>query len=203
MHDEDNRNGLTVANLRGDVFLTFGDSSFFKPENAVARGIIREAVVTSRNEVFSAFLGAADAFGALQLVPDLASLENFLVNNTCPLYQLQVSDALQQTFVSIREPFDTVRPPAYFQAVKGQPITTSLSCTYRALSTDDCPAAFASKFAGIFADFNPDFCQNPDQAIRFDQNQDAFIATKCELIASSGSMLTWSMLTLFTIWIFI
>ena len=29
MHDEDNRNGLTVTNKRGDVWVAFGDDNYF------------------------------------------------------------------------------------------------------------------------------------------------------------------------------
>eukprot|EP00026_Physarum_polycephalum_P004551 Phypoly_transcript_04573.p1 GENE.Phypoly_transcript_04573~~Phypoly_transcript_04573.p1 ORF type:complete len:448 (+),score=65.47 Phypoly_transcript_04573:60-1403(+) len=92
MHDEDNRNGLLVANRRGDVWTAFGDDNYFSAFNAKNREIIDEAVQISRDEIFRAFSGSNASFGALLLIPDSAQMDRFATNNTCPLFYVNDTD---------------------------------------------------------------------------------------------------------------
>ena len=136
MHDEDNRNGLLVKNARGDVFRTYGDRSYHDDKNNASREILAEAVRTSVDEVYKASINQSDAFGALQLTPDMSQESQFALNNTCALFRRDpVTNVLQ-----IRTPIDTVRPPKYFNASD-----PSATCTYRAFTLADCPNAVKDK----------------------------------------------------------
>src|SRR3546814_5536005 len=71
MHDEDKRNGLLVRNIRGDTWWAYGDANFFDERNAQNVAMVAEAAQISRNEIWSAFQGAVDVFGAVNLIPDV------------------------------------------------------------------------------------------------------------------------------------
>ncbi|WP_159397079.1 hypothetical protein [Sorangium cellulosum] len=81
MHDEDNARGLVVRNRRGDTWRAYGDKYFHAEGHEDGRQLAREAVRASAAEVWAAFDGgAAPAFAALDVVPDigeaLASTDN-------------------------------------------------------------------------------------------------------------------------------
>jgi hypothetical protein len=122
MHDEDNINGLLVANKRGDVYVTYGDYSYFDVKNAEARPIVTQAIVLSRQEILDAFRGNTTTnFAALDLIPEPTLYETrFAINNTCPLFRVEDNNN-----VAIRRE-GSVRPTQWYTE-QGR---TGQGCTY-------------------------------------------------------------------------
>lgn len=71
MHNEENAFGLHVHNKRGDVWVAFGDRSYFSDKDDENAALVIEAVQTSADEVFSAYStgSTASADAATNLVP--------------------------------------------------------------------------------------------------------------------------------------
>lgn len=56
MHNEESAYGLRVHNQRNDHWVSYGDWSYFNKLNDSARSIIREALQTSADEIYDAYL---------------------------------------------------------------------------------------------------------------------------------------------------
>lgn len=61
MHNEEDTYGLHVHNVRGDNWIAFGDRSFFNENNAANATLILEALQTSVDEVFNAYMTGSAA----------------------------------------------------------------------------------------------------------------------------------------------
>lgn len=55
-HDEENTRGLKVRNAQEDEWITYGDKNLFRPENSESRFIQRNAIQSSINEIYMAFI---------------------------------------------------------------------------------------------------------------------------------------------------
>jgi hypothetical protein len=55
MHREDNQQGLTVSNRRGDTWKAYGDAYYLDPRNQQNIALLQEAMQTSANEIYAAF----------------------------------------------------------------------------------------------------------------------------------------------------
>src|SRR3546814_19464452 len=116
MHDEDKRNGLLVRNIRGDTWWAYGDANFFDERNAQNVAMVAEAAQISRNEIWSAFQGAVDVFGAVNLIPDVnltaTACPQCAEENVCSMFLYDES-----THTLKRRSQTTLRPPDRKSAV--------------------------------------------------------------------------------------
>jgi hypothetical protein len=55
MHNEDNKNGLHVYNLRGDEWIAYGDFSYFNPNNLANSRLLEKVLQLSVDEITSAY----------------------------------------------------------------------------------------------------------------------------------------------------
>jgi len=96
MHDEDNFNGLLVANKKGFKWWAFGDMVYFDARNAQNRWMEAKTLQVSVDEVYAAFIAglkgqsypkAAEAFDYLpSTIAGLSDLER--QENTCPYLKM-------------------------------------------------------------------------------------------------------------------
>jgi len=157
MHDEDNRNGLWVRNLHGDVWKSFGDGMYFEVANAAARDIEREATQLSKNEIYDAFNGVIDQNYALNLVPNKAFSSQFDAVNICPMFQY-INGELYQRQTTINRPnvwlvannFSYVLPLQ--KRSDGTINETATACEvhlYKKYEISDCPTSVLSLLPGV------------------------------------------------------
>ncbi|MFJ7316288.1 phospholipase [Pseudomonas sp. NPDC098747] len=103
MHDEDSKFGLKVHNGRGDQWRAYGDKRYFDASDADNRIQVNQAVQTSADEVFAAYLSgnlpAPSTFAALQHLPDLSAALN-LTNNFSPLFRTEGGKVLRRKDVN-------------------------------------------------------------------------------------------------------
>ncbi|MBK5525728.1 phospholipase [Pseudomonas sp. TH08] len=103
MHDEDSKFGLKVRNGHGDQWRAYGDKRYFDATDADNRTQVNQAVQTSADEVFAAYLSgnlpAPSAFTALQRLPDLTAVLN-PANNFSPLFRTEGSKVLRRKDVN-------------------------------------------------------------------------------------------------------
>ena len=88
MHDEDNKYGVGVTNLRGDKWIAYGDGMLLKEESRDNLKIVIEAVQTSIDQVYEAYSNptkALDPSGVTELI-HFIDLED---KNNAPLFQVK------------------------------------------------------------------------------------------------------------------
>ncbi|MCL5260901.1 MAG: hypothetical protein M1561_04395 [Gammaproteobacteria bacterium] len=99
MHDEDNKYGLTVSNLHGDHWISYGDRRYLDHDDAANYDIIQKATQTSSDEIKKAFLTGLpiqpENFAALQFLTNLDKLNDYLdyVNNQHGIVPIFAYDA--------------------------------------------------------------------------------------------------------------
>jgi len=175
MHDEDNRNGLWINNLRGDIWNTSGDDNYWDAANAQNRLFIQQAVQISRNEVYAAFNGANDSFGALQIVPIQNTVDPFILNNTCSLF---VRDPSLNGNILIRNPVTQLRSPLALAILNNQPTTNlSSNCNYVSFPSSLCPNALLQKISQNVQNFII-FWEDLPGSLQWNQNNQAWCTTE-------------------------
>ena len=87
MHDEDNKYGLRVTNLRGDKWIAYGDGMLLKEKSKDNLKVAAEAVQKSVAQVYEAytnFSGSLDASQVTDLIPFVDQEER----NNSPMFQM-------------------------------------------------------------------------------------------------------------------
>jgi len=150
MHDEDNRNGLWVRNNRGNIWKTFGDGMYFDNANAPARLLEREALQISKNEIYDAFNGSPDSFGAAELIPNLNFASDFDYLNICPLYQ-SISGKIYRRATNVNRPNVWLVANGFASQVAGSNLsaTTCDHSVYEEYTPSLCPISFLSFLPGL------------------------------------------------------
>jgi hypothetical protein len=87
MHDEDNKYGLRVKNVRGEKWLAYGDGMFLNEENEDARRIAVAAVQKSVDQVFESFLHPEETPNA-DLVTNYIPVLDAEEKNNYPMFQV-------------------------------------------------------------------------------------------------------------------
>ena len=121
MHDEDNKIGLQVSNLRGNKWIAHGDKRYLNKEDDENVKITQETMQASSDEIKEAFLTgktiAPENYAALQLVSNLDELNDYVdyVNSnkgTIPIfaYNPETNDVLQRPDLNKLHPDPEQRP---------------------------------------------------------------------------------------------
>jgi len=155
MHDEDNRNGLWVRNIRGDVWKSFGDGMYFEDVNAPGRALEREATQISKNEIYDAFNGVSDQTYALNLIPNVDYSSQFDALNICPMFQF-VNGELYQRQTTINRPNVWLAANNFsfvlHKSADGTINETATTCevnSYKKYEITDCPLSVLSLLPGV------------------------------------------------------
>ncbi len=70
MHNEENEHGLHVHNNRGIGWISYGDNSYLSDRNDINRYMLNEALQTSTNHIFNAYLtGSASVDSTMNIIP--------------------------------------------------------------------------------------------------------------------------------------
>lgn len=71
MHDEENKYGIHVHNLRGDHWITYGDRSYLNPANKLSYEILSEAMQYSADDIYDAYINGTTSTDSQveQLIP--------------------------------------------------------------------------------------------------------------------------------------
>ena len=88
MHDEDNKYGLCVTNLRGDKWMAYGDGMLLEGKSRDNLRIVVKAVQISVDQVYEAYsypTKALDPFMVTELIPFIDIEET----NNAPLFQVK------------------------------------------------------------------------------------------------------------------
>lgn len=89
MHTEENNAGLHVANLRGNLWFTYGDSYYFSEHSETTRALMKEALQLSADQVFFAYQRAALPKGIdpiKRLIPIPNEMAPIVVRDISPLF---------------------------------------------------------------------------------------------------------------------
>jgi hypothetical protein len=88
MHDEENKLGLHVHNLRGDHWVAYGDKIYFEAINQQNRALLDEAMQKSVDDVFSAYESGVVAQDDVvaNLIPQPDELNNQGNADVAPLF---------------------------------------------------------------------------------------------------------------------
>ena len=87
MHDEDNKYGLRVTNLRGDKWIAYGDGMLLKEKSKDNLKVAAEAVQKSVDQVYEAYTnpsGSLDPSKVTDLIPFVDQEER----NNSPMFQM-------------------------------------------------------------------------------------------------------------------
>jgi len=130
MHNEDNTNGLTVTNKRGNTWKAFGDASLMEPASQNHSDMVSAAIQVSRDEIYAAFLTPTgkNTMKALDYVPSGV----VAADSTCGLFMAGAGGQ-----ILVRNPWTGIN---------------TKPCNYRTLVDSDCPSAAAQKikaFLGV------------------------------------------------------
>ena len=88
MHDEDNKYGVGVTNLRGDKWIAYGDGMLLKEESRDNLKIVIEAVQTSIDQVYEAYSNPTKALDPSE-VTELIHFIDLEDKNNAPLFQVK------------------------------------------------------------------------------------------------------------------
>ncbi|XP_028403374.1 uncharacterized protein LOC114526071 [Dendronephthya gigantea] len=88
MHDEDNKFGLRVTNLRGDTWIAYGDGMLIQKNDKDNFNFVAEAAQTSVDQVFMAYQDPDIKLDPCEVTDFLPFLDEEEKNNT-PLFQIK------------------------------------------------------------------------------------------------------------------
>ncbi|CAH3167314.1 unnamed protein product [Porites lobata] len=87
MHDEDNKYGLRVTNLRGDKWITYGDGMLLKEKSKDNLNVAAEAVQKSVDQVYEAYTNPSGSLDPSE-VTDLLPFVDQEERNNSPMFQM-------------------------------------------------------------------------------------------------------------------
>ena len=87
MHDEDNKYGLRVTNLRGDKWIAYGDGMLLKEKSKDNLNVAAEAVQKSVDQVYEAYTNPSGSLDPSQ-VTDLIPFVDQEERNNSPMFQM-------------------------------------------------------------------------------------------------------------------
>ena len=86
MHDEDNKYGLRVTNLRGDKWIAYGDGMLLEGKSRDNLRIVVKAVQISVDQVYEAYRNPTKALYS-SVVTELIPFIDIEETNNAPLFQ--------------------------------------------------------------------------------------------------------------------
>ena len=95
MHDEDSKYGLCVTNNRGDQWTAFGDGMLFNEENECNRKLSVDAVQTSVNQIYEAFLYPRKEIFT-NSVTDFIPFVDSRQQNNYPMFQIKDGNLMRR-----------------------------------------------------------------------------------------------------------
>ena len=87
MHDEDNKYGLRVTNLRGDKWIAYGDGMLLEEKSKDNLKVAAEAVQKSVDQVYEAYTNPSGSLDPSQ-VTDLIPFVDQEERNNSPMFQM-------------------------------------------------------------------------------------------------------------------